>query len=233
MHPVIRISLFLIFCFYIVQAKPGQLLLAGFILFSASIFQQKKYIILMWNMIWRLKWFYISIFLLFSLLTPNTFTETTENLPNYISWLNPGIYYSVIKVIALMLIVVAVIVFIVSIPRDKLIATLIYLSKPLSLFGFSSERFAVRIYLIIEFVEDLPMLIKRKKDTTAYKSKITEIVTSMSHVLDEIYYRAENSECEKIQYDNMTLPHFYQWGYLLLSIVLFYLSDRIFINLVL
>ena len=233
MHPVIRISLFLIFCFYIVQAKPGQLLLAGFILFSASIFQQKKYIILMWNMIWRLKWFYISIFLLFSLFTPDTFTATVDNSFYFVRWVNPGIYYSLIKVIALMLIVVAVIVFIVSIPRDKLIATLIYLSKPLAILGFSSERFAVRLYLIIDFVEDLPGLITIKKDATEPKSKITNIVTSMRQVLDEVYYLAENSECKKIQYDNIALPHFYQWGYLLITVALFYLSDRVFTNLVL
>ncbi|MFV2060304.1 MAG: hypothetical protein ACC653_06430 [Gammaproteobacteria bacterium] len=131
-----------------------------------------------------------------------------------------------------MLLVVAVVVFIISIPRKALLTSLIYLSIPLRIFGFSSEQFAVRIYLVIDFVEELPKLINVKTDTIKYKSKISKIVSSMSLVVNEIYKLAENSECKKIRYDKMILPSFYQWGYLVISLGLFYLSDHVFTRFV-
>jgi hypothetical protein len=181
-------------------------------------------------MIWRLKWFYISIFVLFSFFTPDNIT--VESTSYFNGWLNSGLYFSLTKIIALILIVVAVIVFIVSIPRKKLISSLIYLSKPLELFGFSSERFAVRLYLVIDFVEELPNLMTIKTSVEKNGSKITKILSSLSYVLNEIYNKAENSECKKIQYDKMTLPYFYQWSYLVITVASFYLSDKFFETIV-
>ncbi|VAW93052.1 hypothetical protein MNBD_GAMMA22-598 [hydrothermal vent metagenome] len=228
MHPVIRISIFLIFCYFIVQAKPGQLLLAGFILLSVSVFQAKKYSALMWNMIWRLKWFYLSIFLLFSWLTPNTIALDSENI---LFGLSAGVSYSLYKITVLILIVMSVILFIVAIPRDELIAAIVFLSKPLSIFGFSSEKFAVRVFLIVEFVELLPAIIASYKISNMNNSKIKKIVLSLEYVISEVYHLAENSECKKIQYDNIQLPRYYQWGYLLISIALFYISDVVYIQI--
>ncbi len=228
MHPVIRISIFLIFSYFIVQVKPGQLMLAGFILLSISIFQTKKYSSLMWNMVWRLKWFYLSIFLLFSFLTPNTITEHSGYI---ISGLSSGVSYSLYKIAALVLLVMSVIIFIVAIPRDELIIALIFLSKPLTIVGFSSERFAVRVFLIVEFVELLPTLMTAQKPSGDSDSKIKKIVSSLETVINEVYRLAETSECKVIQYDNLKLPAYYQWLYLVACILLFYISDIAYINM--
>lgn len=231
MHPVIRISIFLIFTFFIIQVKPVQLLLAGFILFSASLFLDKKYVTMMWTMVWRLKWFYISIFVLFSLFTPNDITITSTASAYILGNVNSGYYFSLIKITALILIVMSVIVLVVSIPRHELIASLILLSKPLTVIGFPSERFAVRLYLIIDFVETLPSVVSfGSQESPAkmnFKSKIKHIVSSLHLVVNEVYNLAENSECKKIQYDKINLPHIYQWGYLIVCIGLFYLSEII------
>jgi len=233
MHPVIRINIFLISTYFIVQAKPVQLMLLGFILFWTCLFLPKKIITLMWKMIWRLKWFYISIFILFSFFPPDDINIVSKTTGNLMSDLTPVIYYSLTKIIALMLIVISVIVLIVSIPRQDLIASLVYLSKPLTIFGFSSERFAVRIYLIIEIVEFLPNLVSTKTEPTSNNSKIGKIVFSVHHILNEVYKQAENSECKKIQYDTIKFPDFYQWGYLLIVFGLFYFSDIIFTRMTL
>ncbi len=203
-------------------------MLAGFILFSVSIFQAKKYSSLMWNMIWRLKWFYLSIFLLFSFLTPNNITEHSGYI---ISGLPGGVSYSLYKIAALILIVMSVIIFIVAIPRNELIATLIFLSKPLAIVGFSSDRFAVRVFLIVEFVELLPALLSSKKQSSESHSKIKKIVLSLETVINEVYRLAETSECKTIRYDNIKLPGYYQWGYLLVSILIFYASDFAYKNM--
>ncbi len=222
MHPVIRISIFLIFTYFIVQNKPGQLILAGFILFGASLFQTKYNLALMWKMVWRLKWFYISIFILFYFSSPNNIPGVSEFY---------GVYVALIKITALMLIVIAVIIFIISIPRPELIVALIYLSRPLGIVGFSSDRFAVRLFLIIEFAETIPEIITNT-NVTQETSKIKKIVFSLSSIVNEIYDLAENSECKKIQYDNIKLPRYYQWSYLIFTVGLFYISDIIFTQLV-
>jgi len=231
MHPVIRISIFFIFTFFIVQAKPGQLLLTGFILFGASYFQPRKITVLMLNMIWRLKWFYISIFILFSLFTPNEIGSFSELSNQQFDGIISVFYYPFIKIAALVLIVMSVMVLIVSIPKQELIASLIYLSKPLSIFGFSSERFAVRVYLIIEFVEILPTLINtslehgQSENNINFKIKIKQIVFRLCHVVNKVYTLAESAECKIVHYEKMKLPDLYQWSYLLICIGLFYCSD--------
>ncbi len=223
MHPVIRISVFLIFTYFIVQNKPGQLILAGFILFGACLFQTKYYLKLMGKMIWRLKWFYLSILILFYISSPNDISGVSEFY---------GIYVSLIKITALVLIVIAVIIFIISIPRSELIASLIYLSNPLHVFGFSSERFAVRLFLIIEFTESIPTIISTKNTVNQEKSKIKKIVSTLSNIVSQIYRLAETSDCKKIKFESIKLPRYYQWSYLVFTVGLFYISDIIFTQLV-
>jgi len=235
MHPVIRISIFLIFTYFIIQVKPAQLLLSGFILFGASYFQAKKYTVMMWSMVWRLKWFYLSIFLLFGFLTPND-VSSFEVHDFLLGNLNSGFYFALVKIIALILIVMSVIVLIVSIPRNELISALVLLSKPFSVIGFSSERFAMRVYLIIEFTETLPSVINshplKKKSKPNLKAKIKHVVSSLCIIFTDVYELAENSECKKMQYDKISLPNFPQWGYLILCIGLFYFSDIVFTEMV-
>lgn len=98
----------------------------------------------------RLKWFYFFIFLIFVLNTPG------EHITDQLLPLTPtyeGFITGVTQVLRISLMLAILSWLLAAHTRQKLIAAIYFLCSPLKCLGLNAERFAIRLWLTLHYVE--------------------------------------------------------------------------------
>ena len=155
MHPVIRIISFLVFGAFVAYGKLPQLLFALVLIIAAYTYGHAHLLRANWRILKRMRWLFLSIFVLYLWFTPGR--------PLVGAWVSAsptieGITLGALRVGSLILIVMAVNLLIKSIPRDAMVAAILFIIKPLARVGFSHEKFAIRIVLTMEAVNEVQYL---------------------------------------------------------------------------
>lgn len=160
----------------------------------------------------RLRWFYLSIVLLFGWFTPGR-----ELLP-LLGALSPtaeGMMTGAGRVLVLALVVGAVVWLLERSSRQELIAGLLWLTRPLAWLGFPRQRFAVRLTLVLETVPQVqPMVAEARQAGESQGSK--DWPSRARSLFERVIERAESAPCEPIEIEPGRPPGIRDWGVLVL-----------------
>ncbi len=221
MHPVIRIVFLVFYILFVTWGGSVAIALASLSFFGLYICNGPKLWLKLWPMLWRLRWFFLSILFVYFSLTPGY--ALWVNAPAWLPTME-GLVGGIHRIIVLLLIVVAVQFFLLTIERSQLISALYWLASPFVAFGFPRERLVLRIFLVIETVENVRYLLAETgRSTQANTSKIKRIVMSVTILFQLIVNEVENSELLCVQLDLLEPPPLWQWcfPFLIFSLMLF------------
>lgn len=162
MHPLIALLCFLIFAAFVSLGDYSIALLGAIILFAVFVFMKYKPGARAWRMLRRMKIFFLSIFLLYTWFTPGKLL-----IPDFDTW-SPtveGVMYGGERVLALVILILAVDCFLSLLSREKILNALYYFFVPLHIVGFNRERFMLRTLLTLEAVGDNEFAAHVKKNS--------------------------------------------------------------------
>ena len=116
----------------------------------------------------RLRWMIFTILLVYAFNTPGEYISFGSDNPWSIVPTYEGVHAGLSQVLRLCVVVMAL-VLLTRVHRDELIGGLYSLFKPLSYFGLDSERFVVRLWLTLHYVEnDEELKSKKKQDKRSF-----------------------------------------------------------------
>lgn len=153
MHSGIRILCLLLFCTLLShggeQALPAALLLLLFMMLFTGI----RHTATALPMLLRLKYFYLSLLILYPWFTPGH-----SLVPAWGDW-SPsleGLQQALARIAILVVIVLAVNLLLRTTPREHLLSGILWLLRPLSRIGLATEQLALRIVLVLQLLEHRP-----------------------------------------------------------------------------
>jgi len=218
MHPVIRILSFLIFGGFVAFGREHELLLGFVLLITLYTLNRFNYWRLCVKTLLRMRWFFLSILVLYLWFTPGTTPSTS--FVTIMPELN-GLWDGLLRVFSLILIVMAVNYFVAPISKDKLIAAILWLLKPLRWIRIDGQKLAVRIALTFNLVSRAQYLFtegqvmrtqhdnKRQKSTLG--SRLNAIVDMAVQLFKTVISEAVCMESQTIDVNTLKAPSVLQW----------------------
>lgn len=209
MHPVIRILMLLLCAVMMVWGGWFEwlfmllLVVSGFILSPLAKFKPAL------KMMQRLRWLLLSILIIYLFYTPGVplWPGIASGLPTQEGLLNGGH-----RIAVLLLLVAAVSLLLQSTPIAQMIAALLWLLRPFSLFGFPYERLAVRLGLTMEAVTELQdMIVKTTTESQGVRQRIQAFAAQMVDLFDQVTQHARSLPCQTIEVPILMAPSVWQW----------------------
>lgn len=208
-HPVIRIVAFLVFSLSVSLGSINQFYLAtGFVAMLIAC-NGLRVLHVAWPMVWRLRWFFLSIALIYCWLTPgqSLWQGAPDGLPS-----REGLLLAAHRIAVLALIVTGVSLLLLTTQRESLIGALYWLASPLRLFGLSPERLAVRIVLALEHVNEVQVLVAEQVTSqSAQTSTLAHYGSVAAAVFNQVVRRGDESRCTTIELEVSPRPSVAQW----------------------
>lgn len=212
--------LFLIFSGFVAYGQLQQMLLAGALLLLLYL---GRWTCLQssWRMLKRMRWLFISIFILYLGFTPGTLI-----LPQWpaVSPSVEGLELGCIRVAALILVVMAVNLLLQYLSREELVSAVLWLLYPVRNF-IDNEKLAVRISLTMELLAQVSMintlLLKEEGEldtqNNSAKTTITQRMNNMSRRVSQLFEtvieKAESMPVQQIELPEKNNPPWLQWLY--------------------
>lgn len=135
-------------------------------LIAAGTMQFKSF----FKLIRRMRWLLLSILLIYAFTTPG---EYLSNMPFGIAPTVEGVEHGGLQVMGLMIALAALTLLYAGSTTAQLILGLYLLLQPLKYLGIAVERFAVRLSLTLQYVEDFAVRDDRKKlDFEQFKTMV-------------------------------------------------------------
>ena len=139
------------------------------------------------TMLFRLKWFFLSILLVYLFLSPAQFDLFSEH------YLAASLLPALFRISVLVLILLAVNIFIKTTGKEEILSSLVWLFTPLKLLNINVDRFALRAVLTLEYIDELNYRMSQyKKEKLTISDNINnEKNLSFNHA---IYYRYQQKK---------------------------------------
>ena len=230
MHPVIRIICFLVFVVCLSRADAGQLFLAMALLLLLYLYSPVNFLQPAVSMLRRLRWFFLSILVLYIWMTPDVSLLSTDTI---LSFLSPGVTAALGRIFSLLLIVFAVSYLLASLSQSQLIAAIYWLVAPFAYLGLAREKVVLRLALSIEAAEKL---VKAPRFTVKNECKPAKnrmfnfyhsVMGSLQYYYQYVLGCAEKEAGREVSFDCLTPPAFWQWGFPAGLYAMFVLAGRI------
>lgn len=163
------------------------------------------------KMLLRLRWFFISLLLIYGWMTPDPLTG--EIL--FWSWPNElALTTGLRQVISLVLIILAVNLLLVTSRREDILQAIYWLALPLKWTGCSRDRLVLRVVLVLDQAVDMG---EQAHQALTGKSSNAEnvwsrIVGAATRIFQQTLERADALEEEEIIFQPLNAPVWYQWG---------------------
>ena len=160
MHPAIRIVTFVVLAAFLAVGRAadlacGALLTVGLygLLFPAVLPVALR-------SLYRTRWLFVSLVVVYAWFTPGQALVSTQ-LSALNAWLpsREGLFAGASRALSLALIIMAAQLLLRSTTQSQLLAALLWLTRPLRLFGLPHDRFAVRLMLSIEYLGEVRALV--------------------------------------------------------------------------
>lgn len=226
-HPVIRITSFLIFSLSISLGSINQFYLALGLISMLIICFGIHVMRVTWPMVWRLRWFFLSIVLIYGWLTSGQ--AFWQGAPDWLPS-REGLALAGHRIAVLVLIVTAVSLLLSTMQRESLISALYWLTSPLRLFGVSPERMAVRIVMTLECVTEVQSLVAgRVKTRSPEISTLAHYGAVAAAIFSQVVQRGDKSACATIELEISAKPSMAQWLLPLGLAVVFYAASYVVI----
>jgi energy-coupling factor transporter transmembrane protein EcfT len=161
LHPAVRITCFLVLGAYLAMGRPLDLAVAaGVLAVLYGVLEQARLAPAL-TMLRRLRWFFLSILIIYFWFTPGTPIWPHTPL-RYEAWLPTfeGIRLGLLGVAALGLFVFGVTLLLQTTPRNGLIAGIRWMVGALPLPGGFHDAFALRVALVLETVPKLQPVVQ-------------------------------------------------------------------------
>lgn len=220
MHPFIKILCLLAITILLISASPIRTLFIIFIIIFLLLLAGIEYWQTVWAMCRRMKWFWLSLLILYGWFIPGTPLFLVESIPSgYIPSIE-GLSAGGLRTIALLSIVCAVVLLMKSTSQDELIVSIMWIISPLRLFKIQTAQFAARLVLTLGAVTNTENGIK---DTLSKKMGEASIfqsgIDSMTKLLLNIETQAIKNPDIEIMLPKLNAPALYQWLILIILIV--------------
>lgn len=210
MHPIIRIASFLVIAISLAQINQQKLITAAIILLLLFFIQPSFHVIRQTvKLIFRLRWLFISIFIIYAWFTPGLLL-----IPEWggFSPYKEGTVMGLIRIAALIIILSALSLLVLNQSRNEMISAIYWYCRPLRLLGVSQERLAARLILTMESVTKLQS--RWKKTATITEAENNGIQNQYQRVLqlfEKVVNSAETDELKTISFSLLAAPAWYQW----------------------
>ncbi|MBU1192813.1 MAG: energy-coupling factor transporter transmembrane protein EcfT [Gammaproteobacteria bacterium] len=190
--PSVRILSLLVLATGLASGHPRVLVAGAVILLLAGALALKHHAEVEWSglmrMLRRVRWLLLAMLILYGWFTPGA-----ALLPSLGDW-SPslvGLQQGLLRVAALLAIVIAVYLLLVTTPRGDLVGGLLWFGRPLRRLGVDDHRFAVRLVLALEAVPQVQGLARAALETDAGASRLQRLNQASSRVLQAVLERAE------------------------------------------
>jgi len=217
MHPAIKIVSLVILTIFSTQGS-------WLTLFISTLFLLPFYLHLpdLWltviKMLLRLKWFFLSIFILYYYYTPQINSLEAQSLfivNNFV----PGLF----RISVLVTILFAVNLFIKTSSKEEILAALVWLFSPLKFFHIDSERISLRAVLSLQYIEDLSLRLSLYKKNHIIKTSLNSensfintvkqkkqsllhLIEHSGIILNDILMEAENTSGKRLTIEPLAAP---------------------------
>lgn len=175
------------------------------------------------RMLRRVRWLLLAMMILYGWYTPGD-----PLVPMLGSW-SPsiaGVQQGLLRVAALLSIVVAVYLLLMTTPRGDLVGGLLWFGRPLRRLGVDDRRFAVRLVLALEAVPQVQGLARKALETDTSVSRIQRLGQAASRVLQAVLEQADAQHGTIEVPDAQPVPG-WQWLVPLLMVVLLVAVTRV------
>jgi energy-coupling factor transporter transmembrane protein EcfT len=142
-----QLILLFIFALALNLWKLGTMLLIMFALVLLLVYLKNGYF---YQLMKRLKWFYLVMFVIFAFNTPG---EHIIHWPFSFSPTYEGLEMGLIQVLRISLVLAVLSIILTQNTKQQLISGLYFLMKPLSYIGLDTKRFSARLWLTLYYVE--------------------------------------------------------------------------------
>jgi len=218
MHAVIKIISFIVFG-AAVSTGNGQVILAGMLLVAPLFFFTEQHNAQgAMTMLKRLRWLFVSIFVVYLFFTPG------QLLFPDVLW-GPtleGVMQGVHRILALMLLIAAVNLLLTTTEQEDFLSAVLWCLRPLSLFGISHERLAIRITLTLDTVSQVREDLTGKASSVNLAatgsasdskpgSKLFVIAGTADRLFTSTISSAEKATLREIALPEETTPPWWQW----------------------
>jgi energy-coupling factor transport system permease protein len=226
MHPVIRV--FSVIVALVFLATPVWDVVLFVLIFSLGllVFRGRQLLRSSLKMLWRLKWLYLSIFIVYGWFTPGEAVVTLELISaSYLPTVD-GLQAGALRVAVLIAIVSMVSSLLQTIEKEKLVSAIIWLTLPLKTIGLDTRRFALLLVLTLDkvLVSETTMreCLQDNKQQTGLMSTASTVIVRAVVKVEKV---AGQGQAVEISLDEVTSPPLWQWFLpLMLAIVLYILS---------
>ncbi|GMR08332.1 MAG: hypothetical protein BMS9Abin26_1337 [Gammaproteobacteria bacterium] len=214
MHPAIRILSFLVLVGFLARPVIATLLLAGIIVAAFYMQHVNGVVSGALGMLRRVRWLLLSIFILYLWFTPGralfTVAETYQAIIPTVEGLDQGIR----RLLALVLIVLAVNLMLIRSEKTELLSGLIWLLWPLKITGLSTEQLSVRLLLTVDYVTRVKELVSKEKQSTQLHGKFfNRGAMLIANIYRNNLALAESEPLQEINLPVISSPPVYQWSY--------------------
>lgn len=224
-HPVIRISIFLILAAYLSLGGLNELLVAGVILAVITTVSRARISPMAWPMLRRMRWLFLSLLVIYFWFTPGQ-----PLLFPYGPSLE-GIQTGLLRVTSLAMLVMAVSLLLCITSRAQLIAAIQWLALPLCWLGVEADRLAVRMALTLETVAYAQHMLRQR---TPARANLAHPIAAIGAVAADLFHgvlaRAEHAPCPLIEVPDYGHPPVCQWLYPVLLAGVFWLAGQAGLN---
>lgn len=175
MHPVIKIVSLIILTVFVTQGRWLTLLLSTIFLLPYYLQHSELWLSAI-KMLLRLKWFFLSIFVIYFFYTPQLSSTDINSIASLLMSLSERSMTGLLRIAVLIIIIFAVNIFIKTTRKEDILSALLWIFSPLNFFNLNIDRMLLRAILTLEYIEELSLRLSCYKQ--AYQKKSPKIIDS-------------------------------------------------------
>lgn len=223
MHPVIRVLCFLCLIASLARADFPFILLADGIFLLFAFLSPGDIFAFSWRLIRRMRWFWLSIILLYSLMTPG---GGQSLFVGHIELSLGGFWLGFERCMALLTVLLYFALLIHTTSTQQLQGAIYSLLSPLRRLGFAADRLSIRIALTMQMIHTLQLQWSAGTIAQTAMHSWRDIPVRFENLMHEVFKNAESELIETELSLDASMPGFKQW-LLLLGLVLLIVTTRI------
>ncbi len=210
-QPVILIACFLVFVVTLAFPSLSILLLSAL---GLALFYSRfggAHLHSAWMMLRRMRWFLFSILLVYCWFTPGT---PIIQWPAWSAWLPTieGVSSGLQRVLALILVIVAVNLLLRALSRDQLLSAIYFFARPLQVVGVKAEVVALRTVLVFDAMSEVQaMMAHHLPDKRQIPRQLDSVGLLAARVFHAVTERAIKTPQHEVLLPQTDAPPAIQW----------------------
>lgn len=217
MHPVIRILSFLALVTTLARANFPFLIVADGVFLVFALRHPAEIFGFTWRLVRRMRWFWLSIILLYTLMTPG---GGHSLVLGPLEFSEGGLWLGFVRCLALLTVLLFFALLIHTTPAAQLQAALYWLLQPLARIGLPANRLSVRIALTLQTIHALQSHWSARAKAGSEPASWREIPGRIAGFFEDVFTRAETEPAEQVLTLETSAPGYGQWLLLLLVLAI-------------